>query len=98
MNTPNIRTSKFDPMTLSLTFITFYIQELELILKVIITIMIIWFTFFNYYLHSSARKTIECGSTAALSPSETSALSPLSYPKRPVVKENDIPMAKVSKV
>lgn len=99
MNTPNIRTSKFDPMTLSLTFITFYIQELELILKIIILIiMIIWFTFFNYYLHSSARKTIECGSTAALSPSETSALSPLSYPKRPVVKENDISMAKVSKV
>lgn len=61
-------------------------------------IITIWFTFFNYYLHSSARKTTACGSTAALSPSETSALSPLSYPKRPVVKENDIPMAKVSKV
>lgn len=61
-------------------------------------IIIFWFTFFNYYLRSSARKTTACGSTAALSPPETSALSPLSYPKRPVVKENDIPMAKVSKV
>lgn len=93
MNTPNIRTSNFDPTTLSPTFITFYIQELELILKIIM--IIIWFTFFNYYLHSSARKTIECGSTAALSPAETSVLSPLSYLKWPVVKENDIPMAKV---